>query len=246
MANLTEKYAVITGGGKGLGAAIARRFLAEGAAGVALLDMDGELASRTAAELGREGGKVLPVRCDVSDEKSVETAFREVEDAFGRVDVLVNNAGITRDSLFHKMSYEQFTQVMNVHVGGMFHCCRQVVPGMRERRRGRIISMASTSAFGNIGQANYASAKSAIIGFTKTLALELARYTATANCIAPGFINTDIIKTVPEKVMGDILLTIPMGRVGEPEEVAALASFLASDDAGYITGECIRCSSGKQ
>jgi 3-oxoacyl-[acyl-carrier protein] reductase len=198
-----------------------------------------------AGELDPEGKKTLAVACDVSDGQNVADAFAAVTDAFGRIDVLVNNAGFTRDAMFHKMTFEQFTQVMDVHVTGMFLCSRQVVEGMRARQWGRIISMASTSAFGNIGQANYAAAKSAIIGFTRTLAFELARYRVTANCIAPGFINTDIIKTVPEKVMQDILRTIPMGRVGDPEDVAALTSFLASEDAGYITGECIRCSGGK-
>ncbi len=246
MANLMGKYAVVTGGGKGLGAAIAGRFLADGAMGVALLDMDGDLAAKTASQLDPAGKKALAVRCDVSDAARVEEAFAQVATAFGRIDILVNNAGITRDSMFHKMSFEQFSQVMNVHVNGMYHCARQVVEGMRQRKWGRIISMASTSAFGNIGQANYSAAKSAIIGFTKTLALELARYQVTANCIAPGFIHTDIIKTVPEKVMEDIVRTIPMGRIGEPEEVAALAAFLASGDAAYITGECIRCAGGKE
>ena len=245
MAKLTGKYAVVTGGGKGLGAAIARRFLSDGAEGVALLDMDGDLAVRTATGLGCEGKNTLGVHCDVSNEKNVTDAFAVVTEKFGQIDILVNNAGITRDSMFHKMTFEQFTQVMNVHVNGMYLCSRQVVEGMRSRKWGRIISMASTSAFGNIGQANYAAAKSAIIGFTKTLAFELARYNVTANCIAPGFINTDIIKTVPEKVMEEILRSIPMGRVGEPDEVASLAAFLAGADADYITGECIKCSGGK-
>ena len=245
MVQLTGKYAVVTGGAKGLGAAIAKQLLCNGAAGVALLDMDGDTASRTAHELDSEGKKAMALRCDVSSEENVQAAFAAVVEKFGQVDILVNNAGITRDSMFHKMTFEQFTQVINVHVNGMYHCSKQVVEGMRNRKWGRIISISSTSAFGNIGQANYAAAKSAIIGFTKTLAIELARYNVTANCIAPGFINTDIIKTVPEKVMEDILRTIPMGKVGEPEDVANLAAFLASDGARYITGECIKCSGGK-
>lgn len=246
MASLTDRIAVVTGGGKGLGAAMVRRFLADGADGVALLDMDGELAQRTAAELDPAGKKTLAVRCDVTDEESVSAAFAAVTERFGRVDILVNNAGITRDAMFHKMTAEQFRQVIDVHVNGMFYCTKQVVAGMRERSWGRIIGLSSTSAFGNIGQANYSAAKSAIIGFTKTLAMELARYGVTVNCIAPGFIKTDIVKTIPEKVVVEILRTVPMNRMGEPEEVANLAAFLASDDAGYVTGECIRCAGGKQ
>ena len=171
MGKLSGKYAVVTGAGKGIGRAIAARFLEDDVAGVALLDMDGAQVRVTAKELDPQGGRALAVQCDVSDPEKVNAAFAQVFEAFGRVDILVNNAGITRDAMFHKMTPQQAKQVMDVHFYGTFYCCQAVIPGMREREYGKIVNISSTSAFGNVGQANYAAAKAAIDGFTRTLAL---------------------------------------------------------------------------
>jgi NAD(P)-dependent dehydrogenase (short-subunit alcohol dehydrogenase family) len=245
MYDFRGRIAAITGAGKGLGAAIGDRLTADGIDGLVLMDIDEAAAAETAARLNNAQTKAMAVRCDVSDEASVKEAFRKATDRFGKVDILVNNAGITRDALFHKMPSEDFRKLIDIHVNGAFYCARNVVDGMREREYGRIINMSSIAAFGNVGQANYSAAKAALVGLTKTLALELGRKNITVNCIAPGMINTDIIKTVPQRVMETMVASIPMGRIGEPEEVAALAAFLASGEAGYISGQCIVCAGGK-
>ncbi len=244
MYDFSGKIAVVTGAAQGLGEAIAMRFLNDGIPGVALLDLNEEVLAATAARLDPEGNRVMPVACDVSDPDSVAQAFQAVERRFGTVDILVNNAGITRDAMSYKMTAGQFDAAVKVSLYGSFYCVQQVVNGMRERGYGRIVSMSSLASRGNVGQLNYASAKAGIIAMTQTLSMELGRYNITANCVAPGMINTDIIKTVPEKNMNAILSNIPMRRVGEPEEVASLVAFLASDEASYISGQCVRITGG--
>ena len=244
MYDFSGKIAVVTGAAQGLGEAIAKRFLNDGIPGVALLDLNEEVLAATAARLDPEGNRVLPVACDVSDPDSVAQAFQAVERRFGTVDILVNNAGITRDAMSYKMTASQFDAAVKVSLYGSFYCVQQVVNGMRKRGYGRIVSMSSLASRGNVGQLNYASAKAGIIAMTQTLSMELGRYNITANCVAPGMINTDIIKTVPEKNMNAILSNIPMRRVGEPEEVASLVAFLASDEASYISGQCVRITGG--
>ncbi len=244
MYDFSGKIAVVTGAAQGLGEAIAKRFLNDGIPGVALLDLNEEVLAATAVRLNPEGNRVLPVACDVSDPDSVAQAFQAVERRFGTVDILVNNAGITRDAMSYKMTASQFDAAVKVSLYGSFYCVQQVVNGMRKRGYGRIVSMSSLASRGNVGQLNYASAKAGIIAMTQTLSMELGRYNITANCVAPGMINTDIIKTVPEKNMNAILSNIPMRRVGEPEEVASLVAFLASDEASYISGQCVRITGG--
>ena len=244
MYDFSGKIAVVTGAAQGLGEAIAKRFLNDGIPGVALLDLNEEVLAATAVRLNPEGNRVLPVACDVSDPDSVAQAFQAVERRFGTVDILVNNAGITRDAMSYKMTASQFDAAVKVSLYGSFYCVQQVVNGMRKRGYGRIVSMSSLASRGNVGQLNYASAKAGIIAMTQTLSMELGRYNITANCVAPGMINTDIIKTVPEKNMNAILSNIPMRRVGEPEEVASLVAFLASDEASYISGQGVRITGG--
>lgn len=244
MGKLTGKYAVVTGAGKGIGRAIAQRFLEDDVAGVALFDMDIELAQNSAKEMDPTGEKVIAVRCDVSKQDNVNEAFGVVFEKFGRVDILVNNAGITRDAMFHKMTVDQAKLVMDVHFFGTFYCCQAVIPGMREREYGKIINISSTSAFGNIGQSNYSAAKSAIDGFTRTLALESARKNITVNSIAPGMVDTDILKTIPADIMEQKIKATPAQRLGAPSEIASVASFLASDDSSWVTGNCILACGG--
>ena len=241
MADLRGRYAVVTGGGKGLGAAIAKRFVQENAAGVAILDYDYELAKATAEQLG---DRVIPIRCDVSDEMQVKAAVEQVLEAFGRIDILVNNAGIIRDAIFHKMTSDQWHQVINVNLNGLYYCCKYVVPLMREQCYGKIVNLSSTSANGNPGQCNYSASKAAVEGFTKTLARESARKNITVNAIEPAHIDTEMQRSVPADILERSIKNNPSQRLGTPEELAAVAFFLASDDSSYVNGAVIPVCGG--
>ena len=231
--NLSGKYAIVTGGGKGIGAAIVKRFIAEQAAGVAILEYDEALARKTADEIG---GNVIAIKCDVSKEDQVKAAVDKVLEAFGRIDILVNNAGITRDVMFHKMTDDQWRQVMSVNLDGVYYCCKFVVPLMREQGYGKIVNLSSSSANGNAGQANYSATKAAIIGLTKTLAKELAPKNITVNAIAPAMIDTDMMRGVPPEILEKYIMRIPARRLGTVDELAAAAYFLASDDSSFVNG----------
>lgn len=246
MGKLTGKYAVVTGAGKGIGKAIAKRFLEDDVAGVALLDMDEALVIATAKELDPTGEKAIAIKCDVSNRESVNAAFAQINAKFGRVDILVNNAGITRDAMFHKMTTEQAMQVMNVHFYGTFYCCQAVIGGMRERNYGKIVNISSVSAFGSVGQTNYSAAKAAIDGFTRSLAMESARKNITVNAIAPGMVNTDILKTIPADIMEQKIKNTPAQRLADPAEIASVVAFLASDDSSWVTGNCILACGGQK
>lgn len=244
MGKLTGRYAVVTGAAKGIGRAIAERFLEDDVAGVALFDMDAELVAATAKELDPTGQKVIALACNVANQENVNQAMQTVTEKFGRIDILVNNAGITRDAMFHKMTDAQAKLVMDVNFFGTFYCCQAVIPGMREREYGKIVNISSTSAFGNIGQTNYSASKAAIDGFTRTLALESAKKGITVNSIAPGMIETDILKTIPADIMEQKIKNVPANRLGQPSEIASVASFLASDDSSWVTGNCILACGG--
>ena len=244
MGKLTGRYAVVTGAAKGIGRAIAERFLEDDVAGVALFDMDEALVAATAKELDPTGEKVIAVKCNVADQENVNAAMQTVVDKFGQIDILVNNAGITRDAMFHKMTDAQARMVLDVNFYGTFYCCQAVIAGMREREYGKIINISSTSAFGNIGQTNYAASKAAIDGFTRTLALESAKKNITVNSIAPGMIETDILKTIPDDILQMKINNVPAKRLGQPSEIASVASFLASDDSSWVTGNCILACGG--
>ena len=241
MNTLQGKYAIVTGGGKGIGAAIVKRFVQEGAAGVAIWDYDEALARRTADELG---GNILVVKCDVSSDEQVKAAAEATLSAFGRIDILVNNAGITRDAMFHKMDGKQWDQVISINLNGLFYCCRHVVPLMREQNYGKIVNVSSSSAHGNVGQANYSATKAGIEGFTKTLARELSSRNITVNAVAPSMIDTDMLRAMPEKVLAGFLQSSPARRLGSVDEVASVVLFLSGDDSSYVNGTVLPINGG--
>lgn len=241
MKRLTGKYAVVTGAARGIGASIVKKFLAEGIKKVALLD----ILKIDPAGFDPTGKHAFSYVCDVSDPDSVNTVFKKIYEDFGRVDILVNNAGIIRDSMFHKMSIEQWHKVINTNLNSVFYTCRAVINRMREQNYGRIINISSTSILGSVGQCNYAAAKSGLVGFTRSLAKESGRKSITVNCVAPSGTKTDMYKTVPEEVVNEILKQQPLGRLAEPMEIANAVSFLASDDASYISGHVLYVNGGK-
>ena len=207
------------------------------------MDWNLEQAEKAAEELNKLGDtNVIAVKCDVGNYEMVEETFAHIETELGPVDLLVNNAGITRDVIFHKMTPQQWDMVMKVNLYSVYNCCRVIINGMRQRGYGRIVNLSSTSAYGNPGQANYAATKAGIIGFTKTLAREGASKGITVNAIAPDFIKTDMMMAVPEENLKLAYERHPMHRMGTPEEVAALAAYLCSDDASYVSGVVIDCS----
>lgn len=242
--NLTGKVVIVTGAARGIGRAIALEFAREGA-NVIVNDILEE-SSSVAGEIEKMGVKSLFVKADVSKEQEVINMFSRAVDAFSRVDVLVNNAGIIRDALIHKISLEDWEAVIETNLKGAFLCCREAAKYMMRQGYGRIINISSvTGQMGNIGQSNYAASKAGIIGLTKALALELARYgDITVNAIAPGLTRTEMTGRVPEKIIKRFIDRIPLGRMAEPEEIAHLAVFLASDKARYITGQVIAINGG--
>lgn len=240
-----NELVVITGASGGIGRELTRAFSRKGYT-VAMGDIR-ETVKDEAAKIAEETrGRVGGFTVDVSDFGSCEKFFSEALKWSGcdHVQVLVNNAGITRDSLFSKMTFEQWDMVMKVDLYGIFNCTKPVTDGMIKAGSGRIINISSVSRLGNKGQANYASAKAGIVGLTKTLAKELGRFGVTSNAISPGLIDTEILRTIPEKLIQGFIEDIPMKRLGKPEEVANLAVFLASDEAAYINGEVINVNGG--
>ena len=244
MRDLTGKYCIVTGAGKGIGKAIAKRFLMENAAGVAILEWDLELAEKTALELDPTGKKVIAVKCNVADSDMVKAAVDETVAKFGRIDVLINNAGVTRDRIFHKMTDEEWHTVININLNGVYNLCKFVVPMMREQESGAIVNISSTSLQGNPGQANYAATKAALQGFTRTLGKELGRKNVRVNCIAPGHIDTDMMCAIGEEKLNAAIARLPMQRLGDPDEIATVAAFLCTDDASWVTGQTIMVSGG--
>ena len=242
MDKLKGKVAVVTGAARGIGYAIAKRLFEEGAL-VAMLDVNKDILDEALKKLDA-GEKVCTFQCNVADRQNVNSVIAAVEKQLGPVDILINNAGITKDAMFHKISDEEWEKVLQVNLGGIYNCCKAVYEGMRNRKYGKIVNFASVSAFGNIGQTNYGASKAAVIGFTKCLAREAARCNITVNAIAPSYVNTEMLRAVPDNVMEKFIAAIPMGRLAEPSEVASVAAFLSSDDSSFVTGECIVVSGG--
>jgi 3-oxoacyl-[acyl-carrier protein] reductase len=242
---LSDKVCLVTGGARGIGRAIVERFASEGARMVLAADRDP--LSLAGIESGRANvrGRVL----DVTEAKAVAGLLREIRGEFGGLDVLVNNAGITRDALLTRMTDEDWDAVLGVNLKGVFNVTREAAPIMLERGRGSIVNIASVVGLdGNIGQTNYAASKAGVVAMTRTWAKELARKGAQVrvNAVAPGFIRTPMTEKVPEKVIELMIGRTPLGRMGEPEDVASLALFLASEESAFITGQVIRVDGGLQ
>jgi 3-oxoacyl-[acyl-carrier protein] reductase len=241
---LKDKVAIVTGAGRGIGRAIAHQLAKEGAA-VACWDVDLESVSEMADEIKAMGRQALSAGVDVTDPDAISGAVEQVLSQFSRVDILVNNAGITRDNLLVRMSIEEWDQVLDVNLKGVFHCTKALARPMMKQRQGRIVNIASVvGLMGNAGQANYCAAKAGIIGFTKAVAKELASRSVTVNAIAPGFIETEMTKQLGEENRDAFMQAIPLRRFGTPEDVALLVSFLVSEDAGYLTGQVINVDGG--
>ena len=247
MGLLDDRTAVITGAAQGIGLEIARRFLAEGAR-VVLGDINGEAAEKSAAELAaaHAGGVAIGARCDVTAEDEVDALVRRAEQEFGTVDVMVNNAGITRDATMRKMTLADFRAVLDVHLVGSWLGTRAAGAVMRERKRGSIINISSISGkVGMLGQTNYSSAKAGMVGLTKAAAKELAYLNVRVNAIQPGLIRTAMTEALREDIWAAKLAEIPMGRAAEPAEVAGVALFLASDLSSYMTGTVLEVTGGR-
>ncbi|WP_297278338.1 3-oxoacyl-ACP reductase FabG [uncultured Brachyspira sp.] len=240
---LDGKVAIVTGAGRGLGKGIAKK-LAEKGAKVVVTDVILDNAKECVEEIKKEGGEALCLIGNIAKLEDVNNIFQTAIKEYGKVDIVVNNAGINKDSMLHKMTDEQWDNVIAVNLTGTFYMTREAAKIMREKEYGRIINISSMSWLGNIGQTNYAASKAGVIGVTKTAARELAKKGITCNAICPGFIETDMTRSVPEKVWDIMISKIPAGRAGTPEDVGNMVAFLSSDEASYINGQIIEVSGG--
>lgn len=235
MKRLKDKVVIITGGARGIGFSAVNKFLQEGAS-VTIWDISEEDGNKALESL-KGKGEVYFSKVDTTNPDSVQSALKEQLERSQKIDVLINNAGITRDATVKKMTLAEWQQVIDVNLTGVFNCTQAVVPIMIEQQSGSIINTSSVvGLYGNFGQANYAATKSGLIGLTKTLAKELGKYNITVNAVAPGFIATDMIKTIPEKVINMMVDKTPLARLGKPEDIANAYAFLASAEANFISG----------
>ena len=242
---LKNKIALITGAGRGIGRAIAIALAKEGAEVVINYNGSEERAKEVKQTIEENGGKASIYKCNVSDFAACEAMIKDIVKEYGHLDILVNNAGITKDGLLMKMSEEDFDKVLDTNLKGTFHTIRAALRQMIRQRSGRIINMASVvGVSGNAGQANYAASKAGVIGLTKTAAREVASRGITVNAVAPGFIETDMTEVLPEKIKEASAAQIPLGKFGKAEDVANAVAFLASEDAGYITGQVLHVDGG--
>lgn len=243
---LKDRVAIVTGSARGIGAETARMLSAEGMA-VVITDLDGDAAQQTAAEIVERGGRAIAKACDVRNEQQVRAMVEAGREAFGRIDVLVNNAGLVKDRSLVKMDEADWDLVLDVTLKGAFHCCRAVIPHMQERQWGRIVNITSRALFGNPGQTNYSSAKAGLVGFTRALSFEQAKNGITVNAIAPGYIETEYIKSLPNydtikaNVMAKNQVTFP----GQPGDIGGAVAFMASEHARYITGTTLFVTGGR-
>lgn len=244
MSTLKNKVAVITGGSNGIGKATVQKFVKEGAR-VMIWDISEEHGNAVVNELNKDGQEVAFIKVNTADAENVAQAVEESLNKFGKIDVLVNNAGITRDATLLKMSQDQWQSVIDVNLTGVYNCARQIAPSMVEQGSGVILNASSVvGLYGNFGQTNYSATKGGLIAMTKTMAKELGRKGVRVNAVAPGFILTDMVKAMPEKVLEKMANMVPLQKLGEPEDIANIYAFLASDSARYITGTTISVDGG--
>lgn len=243
--NLNNKIAIVTGASQGIGKIIAFE-LAKSGAHVACISRNKKAIESIVDEITINGGQASSFPCDISDSDTLSEIITEIIKENSRIDILVNNAGITKDSLLMRMSIEQWDDVINTNLKGAFHCTKAVVRYMMKNKFGRIINITSIVGLtGNAGQANYAASKAGLIGMTKSIAKEVASRGITANCIAPGWIETSMTDKLSREVKNEFLSHIPVGRIGSPDDIANAVIFLASDEAGYITGQTITVDGGR-
>jgi len=242
---LKNRISLITGSSRGIGRAIALNFAKEGSDVVVNYVVNDDAAEEVISKIRSIGCRCFSFKADVSKGDNVKKLFSKIIQEYGKIDILVNNAGITMDSTLHKMSYENWDSIIKVNLTGVFNCCRQAVVSMRENNYGRIINISSVVGLcGNFGQTNYAASKAGVIGFTKSLAYETAKRKITVNAVAPGFIETDMTKKIPDNIKEKIISSIPIGRFGDAEDIAKMVTFLVSDDASYITGQVFSVNGG--
>ena len=249
-AGVAVRVAVVTGGARGIGACVARRLARDGMR-VAIADLNERDCATVVESITAAGGDAIGVGLDVTNAVVATEVVGYIADRLGPPSVLVNNAGITRDNLLHKMSEEDWSSVVSVHLNGAFNMTRAVQPHMISAKWGRIINMSSTSALGNKGQANYSAAKAGIQGFTKTIAIELAKFGITSNAVAPGFVETEMTHAAAERLgmtfdefQAEVASRIPVGRIGQPDDVAAAVAFFARDDASFVNGQVLYVAGG--
>lgn len=252
MGSLDGKSAMVTGAARGIGAATAKR-LAEGGANVAVVDLDEGACRDTVEAVRAAGGKAISVGCDVTVREQVEAAVARTVEEFGAIDVLVNNAGVTKDNMLFKMSDEDWDAVINTHLKGNFLCTRAAQKHMVERRYGKIVNLSSASALGNRGQANYSTAKAGLQGMTRTLAIELGQFNINVNAVAPGFVETAMTEATAQRLgmtFDDFVKAasdqIPLRRTGKPADIANVIAFLVSDEASYVSGQVIYVDGGRR
>ncbi len=241
---LKDKVALITGGGSGIGKETALLFSQEGAK-IVIADYEEEASKETLEEIKKDGGQGIFVKTDVTSVEDVDNVVDKTMNEFGKIDVLVNNAGITRDGLLKDITKENWDKVLEINLSGVFNCTQKVSEKMVEAGSGVILNVSSVvGVYGNVGQTNYAATKSGVIGMTKTWAKELGKKGIRVNAVAPGFIKTNMTAKVPEKILNKMESNVPLGRLGEPEDVAKVYLFLASDEADYINGAVIEVTGG--
>ncbi|MAS86414.1 MAG: beta-ketoacyl-ACP reductase [Micavibrio sp.] len=241
MKNVEQKIAIVTGGTRGIGKSISESLIKQGCKVFAFYGGNDKAAKDFELETGAKAMKV-----DVTDFDACEKAVEKILKAHKKIDILVNNAGITRDGMLHKSALDSWQSVIDTNLNSLYNMCRHVVPSMRETRFGRVINISSINGQkGQLGQANYSAAKAGMLGFTKALALESAGRGITVNAICPGYINTDMTADMPHEILESIVRSIPVGRLGKPEEIAGMVAYLASEDAGFITGATMTVNGGQ-